>query len=319
VAVSAAAADLGVADRAAKSSPLLARLHALGVPRESVVETGLGFIRRASENGHDYFFANLTADDFDGWVTLGTAAGSAALLDPLTGRFGAAALRHTPDGRAQIYLQLASGQSMLLRTQTSAAASVAPRAWTYVKPAAAPGAPFTLAGTWRVTFLRGGPVLPPPFETRVLKSWTELDGPETQRFAGTARYRLEFDLPAAPVADDWLLDLGDVRESARVRLNGTEIATAWSLPFRLRVGAQLQPGRNVLELDVTNLAANRIRDLDRRHVPWKIMREIDIVNIHYQPFDASAWSLTPSGLLGPVTLAPLRTFHPQPATPNHHP
>ena len=101
-----------------------------------------------------------------------------------------------------------------------------------------------------------------------------------------------------------------MRESARVRLNGAEVVTAWSLPFRVRIGAQLKPGRNVLELEVTNLAANRIRDLDRRGVPWKIMREINVVNINYQPFDASAWDLTPSGLLGPVALVPLRVIDP---------
>jgi hypothetical protein len=74
----------------------------------------------------------------------------------------------------------------------------------------------------------------------------------------------------------------------------------------VRVGPYLKAGRNVLELDVTSLAANRIRDLDRRKVDWKIMREINFVNIDYKSFDASAWPLAPSGLLGPVTLTPLK-------------
>jgi hypothetical protein len=107
-----------------------------------------------------------------------------------------------------------------------------------------------------------------------------------------------------------MLDLGDVRESARVRLNGRDVGTVWSLPMRLRVGTHLKAGRNVLELDVTNLAANRIRDLDQRKVSWKIMREINFVNINYKPFDAAGWPLTPSGLLGPVTLTPLRALKP---------
>ena len=94
-------------------------------------------------------------------------------------------------------------------------------------------------------------------------------------------------------------------------LNGIEIGTAWSLPFRLRVGAQLKPGRNVLEIEVTNLAANRIRDLDRRGVDWKIMHEINFVDIHYKPFNAANWPLAPSGLLGPVTLTPLRNLDPR--------
>ena len=38
---------------------------------------------------------------------------------------------------------------------------------------------------------------------------------------GTGVYSLDIELPALQ-ADDWVLDLGDVRESARVRINGQE-------------------------------------------------------------------------------------------------
>jgi hypothetical protein len=93
-------------------------------------------------------------------------------------------------------------------------------------------------------------------------------------------------------------------------VNGREVATAWSIPFVVRIGNALQPGRNVLELDVTNLAANRIRYMDQHKVPWKIMREINFVNINYRPFDSSGWDVTPSGLLGSVTLTPLRRIEP---------
>ena len=71
-------------------------------------------------------------------------------------------------------------------------------------------------------------------------------------------------------------------------------------------GRRTRRGRNVLELDVTNLAANRIRDMDRRGVPWKVRRALNIVNIRYQPFDASKWPPEPSGLLGPVRLVPCK-------------
>ncbi len=49
--------------------------------------------------------------------------------------------------------------------------------------------------------------------------------------------------------------------------------------------------------------ANRLTDLDRRKVAW---RKFFLVNIQYQPFDASDWEPLPSGLLGPVQLVPLR-------------
>jgi hypothetical protein len=271
------------------------------VPREPAAEAGLEFIRRAREGGRDYFFTNLTDRPFEGWLKLGTPASAAILTDPLTGRSGTAPLR--PGITPQIYLQIASGESLLLRTFEDRSAAKGP-AWTWTAPS---GPSVALAGPWTITFLSGGPSLPPNLRTTGLKSWTELGDAPAQNFAGTARYRLEFDLPAA-AADDWLLDLGDVRESARIHINGIEVATAWSLPFRLRVGAHLKRGRNVIELDVTNLAANRIRDLDRRKVDWKIMCEINFVNIDYKPFDAANWALAPSGLLGPVTLTPLKNL-----------
>jgi hypothetical protein len=73
------------------------------------------------------------------------------------------------------------------------------------------------------------------------------------------------------------------------------LSPPWSIPFDVRLGDALRRGRNVLELEVTNVAANRIRDMDRRGVNWKIM-----------PFDASGWAVEPAGLLGPVELVPQR-------------
>jgi hypothetical protein len=64
----------------------------------------------------------------------------------------------------------------------------------------------------------------------------------------------------------------------------------------------LKPAGNQLEVEVTGVSANRIRDLDRRGVPWKNFHDINFVNIDYQPFNAADWPLTDSGLLGPVTL-----------------
>ena len=291
--------------RATVSADVLATLAAKTVTREPIAETGLHVIRRTTPAGADYFFTNHTAKAFAGWTTLGVAVRAANLLEPLTGLVGSAALRAGDAGKAQVYLQLAPGESLLLRTGRQAATKPA-AAWPYREVA---GDPVALNGTWTITFNQGGPARPPALTTTALKSWTELGGDEAKRFGGTARYRLEFDAPAAK-ADDWRLDLGDVRESARVRLNGHDVATAWSVPFAVRVGADLKPGRNVLELDVTNLAANRIRDLDQRKQPWKIMREINFVNINYKPFDASGWALTASGLLGPVALTPLRAVKP---------
>jgi len=75
-------------------------------------------------------------------------------------------------------------------------------------------------------------------------------------------------------------------------------------------GEDLRAKDNVLEVEVTNVSANRTRDLDRRKVNWKYFNDINFVNINYKPFDASNWPLTDSGLIGPVTVTPVKELDP---------
>jgi hypothetical protein len=274
-------------------------LDAARTPREPMAELGLRFVRRQRADGWDYFIANRGERPLDGWVRLGTPASWAILMDPaFDDRVGAASVRRDASG-AEVYLQLERGESVILRTSRSADTGAAP--WKYLRPS---GKLVPLTGSWQVTFIEGGPALPAPFVTERLESWTAAPDIEAKRFAGTARYTITFDAPRGRAAD-WLLDLGRVCESARVRLNGRNVATLWRPPFRIAVGRCLKKGKNLLEVEVANLAANRIADLDRRKVDWKIFHDINFVGKDYKPFDASNWPLRDSGLLGPVTLTPV--------------
>ncbi len=283
----------------------VATLPAHRVAREAIAGTGVSFIRRATDEGYDYFLANLTAQPLDQWIALGRTARNVLIFDPLTGRRTVAATRQPAGNQTEVYLQLAPGESLIVRTTSNPVSSNL----SFQGYHHAGATPVVLDGTWRVSALRGGPELPPAFTQRGFASWTAQGG-EWARFGGTARYETEFDLPAGVKAADWRLDLGDLRESAKVIVNGQDAGTVWSLPLQTNVGRFLKPGKNTLVLEVTNLAANRIRDLDLRKVDWKIMREINFVNIAYKPFDASGWSLQPSGLVGPVKLVPLQAFTP---------
>jgi glycosyl hydrolase family 106( putative alpha-L-rhamnosidase) len=276
-----------------------------GLPREPVVDHGTTLvIRRRLDDGRFYFIANqddqFTPDPktepIDGWIALGTLAQDALLMDPISGRVGRAAVRQR-NGKTEVYLQLAPCQSIIVRTFTGRDAT-GPN-WKYVEPS---GDPVEITGTWSVNFLEGGPELPESFKMDKLGSWTESPDAEAQRFAGTARYTIQFDGPARK-SGSWLLDLGRVCESARVRLNGRDLGTVFVQPFSIRVpGDALKPSDNVLEIEVTNLTANRIRDLDRRKVKWRVFHDINLVSIDYKQFDASNWPLADSGLLGPVRL-----------------
>jgi hypothetical protein len=275
-----------------------AALELLQVRRETMTDSpGLMFVRRVAR-GWNYFICNHGRVPIDQWLTLARPVGTVTLMDPMTGRVGRAARRER-DEEIDVYLQLQPGESALLHCRNVKNSP----AWQYVRNT---GLPVALTGRWQIKFLEGGPELPPDVSTDTLASWTTY-GESAQRFAGTARYTLTFDAPAK--GEHFWLDLGKVGQSARVKLNGRDLGTVLMSPYRVRVDG-LKPKDNTLEVDVTNVSANRIRDLDRRGVKWRIFKDINLVNVNYKPFDASNWPLTDSGLMGPVTLQPVIFFDP---------
>ncbi len=68
----------------------------------------------------------------------------------------------------------------------------------------------------------------------------------------------------------------------------------------------LKIGKNLLEVEVTNVAANRIRDLDIRGVNWKKFYDINFISIENRIFDASEWSVKDAGLWGKVEIIPVK-------------
>jgi hypothetical protein len=290
-------------------------LMAANVKPEPMAEAGLSFIRRSFDGGYYYFIANRGGNNFDGWIMLGRSAKSVIILHPITSNSGLASVKQTSGfGLPLIRLQLSAGESVILRAFANE--EVKGPAWNYWQPQTPDANTQTLTGLWNVKFIQGGPMLPADFQTAKLASWTTFPDTNTQAFAGTAGYSITFDAPGLVSSPDssgtasdtlkrehqtFFLDLGKVCQSARVKLNGQDYGTLITPPFRAVVD-NLKPTGNVLEIEVTSVAANRIRDLDRRGVPWKNFHDINFVNIDYKPFRAAAWPLTDCGLLGPVTL-----------------
>ena len=266
-------------------------LAAAGVRRDAMAQQGaLQVIRRRSDEGRQYFV--VASQRVNRWIALASHPATVAFMDPMSGRTGLARTR-VRGGQREVFVQLDSGQSMIVRAATR---TLRGADWPYAEPA---GVPTPISGRWSVAFVDGGPVLPQPFSADSLPPWTGRGDADADRFAGTARYTITFDAPDAAARHE--LALGRVAESARVTLNGRSLGVLFAGPYRVETGP-LRPRGNVLEVEVTNVSANRVRDLDRRGVQWKTFRDINFVGIDYKPFDASGWPVRVSGLLGPVTL-----------------
>jgi rhamnogalacturonyl hydrolase YesR len=271
------------------------------VPEKFKTESHGNLIRRRNEaGGYNYFLAMLSNHPVDGWVELATPARSAVLYDPLTGESGKAAVRTAPSGAAEVRLQLQPGQSLLLKTFPS---EVSATDWKYVSSC---GEKQVLADVWDISFPRSEPAVPGHFSGRTPKSWTELPVPEAKENYATARYTSAIVLEDPSLAEDWILDLGDVRESARISINGDPVDTLWSVPFRARIGKYLRPGVNTLDVDVTNLPSNRIAAMERRGEKWRIFKDANISSVTgAREFSFGDWAVDPSGLVSEVSLTPV--------------
>lgn len=264
-----------------------------GVVQEELSQKGLSYIRKKNKDGKAvYFVSNLSNQFTEGWITLGKAR-LLSKSDPIYGK-SSLTLRDSA-GISQAYLNLLPGQSCFLQEASQG-----------VKNAYNPvtiNKEIPVSGAWHITFLKGRPSLPKAAKIKTLGSWTELPDSAVY-FSGTAKYTVKFDLPASVVAKSKLqLDLGDVREVASLKINGKQIGTYWSIPFI----ADVEPGilkvkSNILEIEVTNLSANYMRLRDKQMPDWKKFYDINVADITYKPFDASAWKPMPSGLLGPVKI-----------------
>jgi hypothetical protein len=266
-----------------------------------MVDHGLQFARRADAFGRVYFVSNPGDRTIDGWVPLDSRTVSLIGFDAVNGRFGNLTTRASGAGR-EVYLQIPAGGSLIV------AESPAPARPSFDSYRAA-GPPASVGGPWTVRFLKGGPRLPPPRSVDRLVSWTTF-GPDAEAFSGTASYVSTFARPSS-AGQQWQLDLGRVAESARVRLNGRDMATLISPPYRVVIDSSQLRATNTLEVSVTNLSANRVRDLDGRGVHWKKFYNVNFPARFPENrgpdglFSAATWEPLVSGLLGPVTLTPL--------------
>ena len=151
-------------------------------------------------------------------------------------------------------------------------------------------------GPWEVTFEpnRGAPEKA-TFDH--LLDWTKSADNGVRHFSGIAKYKTRFNWqPLAPPGLESRrvsLDLGEVRVMASVHINGQDVGTVWTAPWRIDATRALKTGMNDLEIRVANLWPNRlIGDVALpvgQRVTWTT----------WNPFTPDS-PLLPSGLLGPV-------------------
>jgi hypothetical protein len=173
-------------------------------------------------------------------------------------------------------------------------------------------------GPWVVSFdpKWGGPE---KVTFATLGDWTQRPEDGIRYYSGTAVYRKQFSLPSRAIEQRLYLDLGAVKNVARLKLNGRDFGVVWTAPWHVEVTGAIRPGVNDLEIEVVNLWPNRL--IGDGKSPKEKRRTVTNVKTYETPLPPEAQYQTygcrvcnarrtsdqpavlfPSGLLGPVTL-----------------
>lgn len=266
-------------------------LQAIGVPPDfefagTDPEAKLTYIHRREGEADIFFVANRAKVAVSGRLTFRVEGRAPELWDAVTGRRRFAQDYVIADGRTSLPLDLPACGSLFVVFRENAAAH--PSTGVGNTPGLEPVA--TLEGAWQVAFEPkwGGPAA---VEFPALTDWTKHPVEGIRHYAGTAVYRKIFDAPAGVT----VLDLGRVRELARVRLNGRDLGVVWAPPFQVDMTGLLKPNGNTLEIEVVNFWANRVIGDEARPAAERFTKTNIRTLLPTTP-------LMPSGLLGPVRL-----------------
>jgi hypothetical protein len=152
-----------------------------------------------------------------------------------------------------------------------------------------------LTGPWVVTFNKEtrGPEKPVIFEN--LQDWTESLNDSIKYYSGTAFYKTTFTLKETDPTDKIFIDLGNVKNMAKIKVNGQYAGGVWTAPWRVEATTFLKKGENILEVEVVNTWVNRLVGDSR--LPVSERKTWALVN-NFRPDTRT----DPAGLIGPVRI-----------------
>jgi hypothetical protein len=256
-------------------------------------ETGakpeIDFIHRTAPGAEIYFVANRSSNAVALDCAFRVHGLAPELWDAVSGQHRFAVAYAEKDGRTTLPLHFdPCGSTFVVFREAAAKHPPTPDGnwpeWSVLSE---------LSGPWTVHFDPhwGGPK---SAQFDQLESWTTRAEPGVKYYSGAAVYRKTFILPK-PDGRKLLVDLGDVRELAEVKVNGRSCGIVWTPPFRADITGAVKAGNNTLEIEVVNFWPNRIIG-DQFLPPNKRFTRTNIRQLK------KTTHLIESGLLGPVRL-----------------
>jgi len=269
------------------------------------------FGHRRTADKDIYFVANRTGETQKTTCTF-RASGEPELWSGVDGNSRKLKQYHTIDGITSINMEFLPYESCFLVFKRNKAVS------NEIKEGVSNFPTFstvsTLEGAWDVSF---DPKFGGPEKIRFdeLEDWTKHEKRGVKYYSGIATYRKRFHMDKLE-EKSYYIDLGVVKDMARVKLNGEDMGVVWCAPWRVDISASLKEGINTLEIEVANRWINRL--LGDNQVPDAHVRTVQFDNglMGGLKYKTGRYTFTtraamrsfnfadplPSGLMGPVTI-----------------
>jgi hypothetical protein len=279
--------------------------------------TPLRYTHRHDPGFDLYFVANPEEHEEMAECQFRVSGKQPELWDPVTGEMRELREFSFEQGRTKIPLHFEPHQSWFVAFRRASSGPKSP------SPNWEPAQPIVdlSAGPWEVSFdpKWGGPA---SVTFSRLEDWTARPEEGIKYYSGKAIYRKSFDLPGSGAGSKQrlYLELGVVKNLARIRLNGRDLGVVWCDPWRVDISEAARPTENRLEIEVANLWPNRLIGDEQLPPDCEYARGGNLARfpdwlLHGQTRPSSGrytfttWKhftkdspLLPSGLLGPVRL-----------------
>ena len=145
---------------------------------------------------------------------------------------------------------------------------------------------------WTITFREAGLTI----KRQSLFDWSQHADDRIRYFSGHARYTTTWKLKKneVPQGRTWL-SFPNVKDIARVWINGKDCGIAWMAPYEVEITGALQKGKNTIEIEVVNTWHNALRGEDLGKAPYEGIW----TNAKYR---TKGEGLLPAGLLEPPVI-----------------
>jgi len=272
--------------------------------------TSLANLRYAHRTAADYdiyFVSNPENANVKTDCVFRTAKGTPELWDAVTGKTRSLPKFSVSNGLTKIPLQFYPYESYFIVFKKGQATSTQKSNFPEIKDAA------TLTGPWVVSFdpKWGGPSNT-TFDQLQDCALNADDG--IKHYSGIATYKKQFDAPLVTRNERMFIDLGEVKNMARIKLNGKSLGVVWTAPWHVDITNAVKAKGNILEIEAANLWANRL--IGDEQLPDDGIKNNQFPDwlLQGKPRPAGRFSfstfkpykknspLSKSGLLGPVTI-----------------